>query len=95
MKRKSDLLIRPNLQENGVYQSVNPSSANWEFLSFEARKMKLNQSWDFETMENEIAIVLLSGNFKVTSSRGNWETLNGRKNVFSGVAHTLYLPRKT
>ena len=51
MKRKSDLLIQPNLQENGVYQSVNPSSANWEFLSFEARKMKLNQSWDFETME--------------------------------------------
>ena len=95
MKRKSDLLIHPNLKENGVYQSINPSSANWEFLSFEARKMKLNQSWDFETNGNEIAIVLLSGNFKVTSSRGNWETLNGRKNVFSGVAHTLYLPRKT
>ena len=51
MKRKSDLLIHPNLQGNGVYQSVNPSSANWEFLSFEARKMKLNQSWDFETIE--------------------------------------------
>jgi len=95
MKRKSDLLIHPNPQENGVYQSVNPSSANWEFLSFEARKMKSNQSWEFETNENEIAIVLLSGNFKVTSNKGNWETLNGRKNVFSGVAHTLYLPRKT
>ena len=95
MKRKSDLLIHPNLKENGVYQSINPSSANWEFLSFEARKMKLNQSWDFETMGNEIAIVLLSGNFKVTSNRGNWETLNGRKSVFSGIAHTLYLPRKT
>ncbi len=95
MSNKSDLLINPNLQENGVYQSVNPLSANWEFLSFEARKMKLNQSWDFETIGNEIAIVLLSGNFKVTSNRGNWETFNGRKNVFSGIAHTLYLPRKT
>ncbi len=60
MKRKSDLLIKPNLKENGIYQSINPSSANWEFLSFEARKMKLNQSWDFETNGNEIDIVLLS-----------------------------------
>ena len=58
MSKKSDLLINPNLQENGVYQSVSPLSANWKFLSFEARKMKLNQSWDFETNENEIAIFL-------------------------------------
>ena len=29
------------------------------------------------------------------SNKGNWETKNGRKNVFSGVAHTLYLPRET
>ena len=43
MKRKSDLLIHPNLEEIGVYQRVNPSSANWKFLSFEARKMKLNR----------------------------------------------------
>ena len=27
--------------------------------------------------------------------RGDWETINGRKDVFSGVAHTLYLPRNT
>ena len=67
MKRKLDLLIHPSRQENGIYQSINPSSANWKFLSFEARKMKINQSWDFETNGNEIAIVLLSGNFKVTS----------------------------
>ena len=50
---------------------------------------------EFETNENEIAIVLLSGNFKVNSNKGNWETFNGRKSVFSGVAHTLYLPRQT
>ena len=42
-----------------------------------------------------MAIVLLSGNFKVESNKGSWETINGRKDVFSGVAHTLYLSKNT
>jgi len=55
--------------------------------------MKRYDTWEHETQENEMVIVLMSGNFKVTSDKGNWETLNGRTDVFSGVAHTLYLPR--
>mgnify|MGYP001954966565 CR=1 FL=1 len=57
--------------------------------------MVLNESWEWDTQENELVIVLLSGNFKVESDKGNWETKNGRKDVFSGVAHTLYLPSGT
>jgi 5-deoxy-glucuronate isomerase len=39
-----------------------------------------------------MVIVLLSGNYTVNSNHGKFETINGRKDVFSGVAHTLYLP---
>ena len=42
----------------------------------------------------KLPLYCFQGNFKVTSSRGIGRH-NGRKNVFSGVAHTLYLPRKT
>lgn len=88
------LLINPK-KTFGVYQSINPKEANWNWLHFEARLMKKEEEWKFNTEENEIVIVLLSGNFRVESNRGTWETINGRKDVFSGIAHTLYLPRNT
>ena len=92
MVKESSLLIKPKTDSN-IYHSISPESANWKYLSFEARIMKRYDTWEHETQENEMVIVLMSGNFKVTSDKGNWETLNGRTDVFSGVAHTLYLPR--
>lgn len=88
------LLIKPK-KTFGVYQSISPKNANWNWLHFEARLMKKEEEWHFNTTENEIVIVLLGGNYKVESNRGKWETTNGRKDVFSGIAHTLYLPRNT
>ena len=94
MENKSHLLIKPN-SDSGVYQKITPKSANWNYLSFEARKMNSGELWEHDTLNNELVIVLLGGNFKVESNKGFWETINGRKDVFSGVAHTLYLPRHT
>ena len=88
------LLIHPK-KEFGIYQSITPENAHWKWLSFEARLMRKEEQWSFNTKSNEMVIVLLSGNFKVDSNRGSWETINGRKDVFSGIAHTLYLPRNT
>ena len=90
----SHVLIKPN-SDSKVYQKITPESANWESLYFEAREMSLGDTWSHNTEENEIVIVLLSGNYKVESDKGTWKTINGRKDVFSGVAHTLYLPRHT
>ncbi len=90
---QSPLLILPN--ESDIYQDVSRDEADWEFLNFNARTFRKGQQWMHETGEHEYAIVLLSGNFSVQSNRGNWSTINGRKDVFSGVAHTLYLPRRT
>lgn len=91
---KSHLLIKPN-SDSKVYQKITPKSANWESLYFEARTMNEGETWEHYTEDNEMVIVLLGGNFKVESDKGSWETINGRKDVFSGVAHTLYLPRQT
>lgn len=91
MKSNSPLLQKPESSAE-IYQRVTPESAQWEYLSFEARQMRRDAVWGHNTEDNEMVIVLLSGNFKVSSNRGEWETKNGRKDVFSGVAHTLYLP---
>ena len=92
--KKYRLLVKP-LAETGVYQRVLRDEAGWQYLNFEARLMKKGETWMRKTGDNELAIILLGGNYSVKSDRGKWETKNGRKDVFSGIAHTLYLPRNT
>ena len=84
MKDKSSLLIKPK-NNSSIYQSITTKSANWKYLNFEAREFRINEKWHWKTEGNEMVIVLLSGNFKFKSNKGNVETLNGRKDVFKGV----------
>ncbi len=90
---EQSLLIKPGKGEN--YHYLTAEKAGWEFLNFKARLLQKGESFTESTGDNEYCIVLLSGNFKVNSDKGNWETFNGRKSVFHGIAHTLYLPRHT
>ena len=89
---KYPLLAKP-IAESGIYQSIWKEDTGWQFLNFQARLMQRGESWRAITGDNEYAIILLGGNFSVKSNKGNWETKNGRKDVFSGIAHSLYLPR--
>ena len=93
-ENNSHLLIKPKLNSS-VYQSITKESVGWKYLNFEARKLNLNEEFIWNTHENEMVVVLLSGNFKFKSNSKNFEITNGRKNVFKGVAHTLYIPRRT
>ena len=92
--KKYPLLVKPD-SGNEIYQSVLKEETGWQFLNFQARLMKKGERWTGYTEENEYAIILLGGNYSVKTDQGNWETINGRKNVFSGFAHSLYLPRYT
>jgi 5-deoxy-glucuronate isomerase len=89
-----NLLVRPN-PGNRRYHRFTAEDAGWSYLNFEARLLDNHETFSENTGENEYCIVLLGGNFKVSSDKGEWETRNGRKDVFSGIAHTLYLPRNT
>ena len=75
--------------------SITPEQAGWEYISFQARRLAEDKSWSFETGENELVIVNLSGRYTVRSNRGRWSGIGSRKNVFTGAAHALYLPRKS
>ena len=91
---KYPLLAKP-ISTDGIYQSVTREEAGWQYLNFQARLMKQAETWIGDTGENEYGIILLSGNYSVKSNKGHWKTINGRKDVFSGIAHTLYLPMHT
>ncbi len=92
--KKYPLLIK-SIPGNGVYQRILKEEAGWDYLNFEARIMKRGETWSGHTGNNEYGIILLGGDYKAKTNRGNWETKHGRKDVFSGIAHTLYLPRNT
>jgi 5-deoxy-glucuronate isomerase len=96
MKRDTNykLLGKP-IADSGIYQSVSKEDGGWQYLNFQARLLKKGETWVGETEGNEYGIILLSGNYSVVTNHGSWQTVNGRKDVFSGIAHTLYLPRNT
>ena len=93
--KKYPLLVNPKKTDFGIYQDVTAEKAGWNDLNMQARLMKKSETWEANTGNYEYVIILLSGNFSVESDKGSWQTKNGRKDVFSGIAHSLYLPRNT
>ena len=91
--KKSSSLIK--FYNNPIYQRVTSEQAGWNFLNFQSRKMKSGETICGDTGTNEYLFVLLGGNFSAYTAKGNWVTVNGRKDVFSGLPHALYLPRHT
>lgn len=88
-------LLAKSSSDKGVYQTITSKEAGWNHLNFSARTMTSGEKWIGETGNNEYLFVLLGGNFLAETSVGTWKTSNGRKDVFSGLPHALYLPQNT
>ncbi len=92
-----NLLLRPQdfAHDPNLILSITPAEVGWDYISFQARRLAMGQQWSWQTGENELALVNLNGRYSVTSSRGTWPQIGGRRNVFEGAGHALYLPRHT
>ena len=88
-------LIARQIPDDCIYQRITNLEAGWELLNFEARILKRDEQWVHNTGRHEMLIVLMGGNFSVQSDSGSWKTVNGRRDVFSGFPHGLYLPPNT
>ncbi|HEY3837586.1 MAG TPA: 5-deoxy-glucuronate isomerase, partial [Bryobacteraceae bacterium] len=82
----SALLVRPEVFRDRM------ASFNYEYLSFEVRKMARGVKYEGATGNRELAIVWLGGVSSVKSSKGEWARVGGRATVFEGLPYTLYLP---
>ena len=89
-----NILVRPSTdpQDQDLILGVTPHSAGWDFISFQARRLSMGNQWSFNSSENELAIVILSGAISINSNRGNWDHIE-RENVWTSAATALYLPR--
>jgi len=81
------LLVRPKEGAEEAY--------GFQFLSFRSRKLKRGESFEEDTGNRELGLIVLGGTCSVSSSRGNWKSIGRRPNVFSGMPHALYLPIST
>ncbi|MHC4495051.1 MAG: 5-deoxy-glucuronate isomerase [Planctomycetota bacterium] len=92
-----NILVKPGLfsEDPDLIVSITPEKADWEYISFQVRRLAAGRSWSFATGENELVVVNLSGRYTVSSNRGQWSGIGGRKDVFQGAAHALYLPRQS
>lgn len=74
---------------------VEPTSTGFQHLSFHVRRLAAGERLEAGTAGNELGLVMLGGRCRVESSRGAWEDVGGRANVFDGLPHTVYLPPET
>jgi len=83
----TDLLLR-----HGEWDTVDPASASWRYLSFRVERLRDGDDVARRSGDEEIALVSLGGRCAAESEGERWE-LGGRATVFDGMPSALYLPR--
>ena len=58
-------------------------------------KLAKGTTYEGDTAETEVALVLIGGNFAAKGDGFSFEVTDGRKSPFTGKPHCLYLPRHT
>ncbi|MFN8610586.1 MAG: 5-deoxy-glucuronate isomerase [Vulcanimicrobiota bacterium] len=90
----SELLIRSqDTGQSGVFAEVSAGRAGWDYLNMAALRLFAGQTYQSEVGENEHISLILGGRC-VLSVDGQRFELGGRADVFSGMPHAFYLPRR-
>jgi 5-deoxy-glucuronate isomerase len=63
-------------------------------LEFGMVELAPGTSVNYDTGENETAFIFLGGNADFELAGKKWENVGGRRSVFEGKAHSVYIPRR-
>jgi 5-deoxy-glucuronate isomerase len=69
-------------------------SCSLSMLEFGIIELKPGTSVQYDTADKETAFILLGGNADFVFDDIRWENVGGRRSVFEGKAHSVYLPRR-
>lgn len=78
--------------KSGVLISITRKEAKWDTINISVRRLIAGQYWQSATRDEEIALIMLGGKATVDWGDGARE-VGGRKDVFSGYPHAVYLPK--
>lgn len=90
----SELLIKPKNtpDQDGNIIKVSPEDAGWKYVGFEVYQLKAGQSFEKETGDLEVAVVLLSGRADASTNSKTWDNIGKRMSVFDdSPAYTVYV----
>ncbi|MDD3886410.1 MAG: 5-deoxy-glucuronate isomerase, partial [Victivallaceae bacterium] len=88
-----DLLIRLNPAQ-GYNKVFDIGEYGMKLTAFGIVQLKSGTSWQSNTGEFEVALVLLGGKCAVKGDGFEFKEVGQRRNVFDGRPHTVYLPRR-
>ena len=66
-----------------------------KLTKFGLLKLAKGTTYEGDTAETEVALVLIGGNFAAKGDGWEFSVTDGRKSPFTGKPHCLYLPRRT
>lgn len=89
-----EILIHPAklaVDKSGTLVSVTREQANWGTINFAVRRLVAGEYWQSDLQNEEAALILLGGTATLDWGEGA-NKLGGRKDVFTGYPHAVYLP---
>jgi len=84
------LLVKP-VGQSGEIVNIAQERAGWETISLRVVRLARGQKHVIAQPGEELALVMLGGRMAVRVGSQAWE-IGRRKNVFTGMPHTLYVP---
>ena len=90
----SELLRRPSAKDsNGRYQHVTAENAGWRYVGFDAYEMAEGELLEFNSGNDEVCVVLLSGKASVTAGGEQFPEIGARMSVFEDTPpYSVYAP---
>lgn len=81
--------------KNGINPVFELGEYDMKLTRFAILRLAQGESYSCDSGEFEVALVLLGGTCAVSGENFEFPEVGGRKDVFSGKPHTVYLPRRT
>lgn len=77
-----------------VRVDVTPERALWRHLGFQVRALRAGEGFHADSGDHEVCVVLLHGDADLAAGAERW-SVAGRRAVFQGLPHALYVPPRT
>lgn len=79
----------------GAFAALNAQKAGWDTMNFAAVRLSQGRTFEIAIDAFEYVAVILSGQCHIRTSKGDFEQVGRRQNVFMGMPYALYLPPQT
>src|SRR5690625_5139078 len=90
----SKLLVKSQIpDQDGKILDITPENAGWEYVGFQVYKLEEGDSLEKQTGEQEVCLVLLSGQANVSTTNEEFLNIGERMSVFEEIPpYSVYVP---